>query len=103
MGCRRPTSPSSTPRATAQATGGELDYVLVFGRPTADPETLASPEWQRLEAELAQAYRRVAVADEGSLEVYERLGTAAADRGAARRAGEPSCEAQAGSASASRS
>ena len=95
--------PVIDPEGYAQATGGELDYVLVFGRPTADPETLASPEWQRLEAELARAYRRVAVADEGRLEVYERLGTAAADRGAARRAGAPACEAQAGSASASRS
>lgn len=95
--------PVIDPEGYTQATGGELDYILVFGRPTADPETLASSEWQRLEAELAQSYRRVAVADEGMLEVYERLGTGTAERGAARRAGALFCDAQADSASASRS
>ena len=95
--------PVIDPDGYAASTGGELDYILLFGRSNAAPETLASAEWQRLDAELANAYRRVAVADGGLLEVYERLGTPAADRGAARRAAATDCGAQADSASASRS
>lgn len=101
-----PTSqePVIDPEGYGTSTGGELDYVLLFGRSNAAAETLASAEWQQLQADLAASYRRVAVADGGLLEVYERLGTPAADRGAARRAAAAgACGGQADSASASRS
>ena len=66
--------------------------MLVYGRPDALPvAVLESAPWQRLESQLQTSYRRVAVVDDGRLELYERLGTDAADAGAARRAASNAC------------
>lgn len=77
-------------------TGASLDYVLVFGRPDATPEVLASADWQRLEVQLASDYRRVAVDADGRLELWERLGGTVASEGEAARAASPSCAQPAG-------
>ena len=87
--CRKQWTRSSIRRATRR-TGGSLDYILVFGRPDAIPVmVLESSDWQRLEGQLASDYRRVAVVDDGRVELYERLGHGrrAGRRGEARRVG----------------
>ncbi len=54
------------------------------------------PDWKRLEAQLASDYRRVAVVDDGRVELFERLGTDAAQDGEARRAASAFCQGIAG-------
>ena len=89
--------PVIDPARYAAETGGGLDYVLVFGRPDALPvAVLESADWQRLEGQLAADYRRVAVVDDGRVELFERLGTDAARDGEARRAASAFCQGIAG-------
>jgi hypothetical protein len=84
--------PVIDPDAYAAATGGSLDYVLVYGRPEMNLLAVAeSAPWQRLEGQLQSSYRLVATVDDGRLELYERLGTDVAEAGAARRAGSNAC------------
>jgi hypothetical protein len=65
---------------------GEVDYVIVRGRPEATADTLASPAWSTLSGELASDYRLAAMSSSGLVSVYERTGTPAAAAGASRRA-----------------
>jgi hypothetical protein len=75
--------PVIDPLAYEAATGGRLDYVLVFGRQHASPTVLASREWLRLAVELAEQYRLVATGDGGLIEVYELRASPDAVAGAA--------------------
>lgn len=78
--------PTLDPLGYERRTGGRVDYVLVYGRSEADPSTLASEGWTRLNAQLHGAFSIVARSADGLLEVHERTGSAAALAGAARRA-----------------
>lgn len=72
--------------AFASRPDGRVDYVVVVGRPSATLDTLTSPEWSRLSAQLARGYRLVATSSTGLIELYERMGTTVAEAGASRRA-----------------
>ncbi len=73
-------------RAYALRPYGQVDYVIVFGRPEATAATLASAAWSTLSGELASDYRLAAVSTGGLVRVYEQTGTGVAAAGAARRA-----------------
>ena len=62
--------------AYAKRPDGNVDQVIVFGRPDAEPETLASAAWTRLSAQLATDYRLAAVSKGGLVEVYSRTNSA---------------------------
>ena len=64
---------------------GEVDYVIVMGRPDATPETLASAGWASLRAQLESSYDRVAVSASGHVEAWERRDPTLADEGLSRR------------------
>jgi hypothetical protein len=78
--------PEANLRAYALRPYGEVDYVIVFGRPEATASTLTSPAWSTLSGELASDYRLIAVSSGRLVSVYERTATQAASAGAARRA-----------------
>jgi hypothetical protein len=72
-------------------TGTGVDYVLLFGRDLATPGTLADPAWLALRRQLETSYAHVATSPGRLLEVFERTGSSAAARGAARRATAGGC------------
>ena len=74
---------------------GTVDYVLVVGRRLATADTLASPGWASLRAELDREYRRVAASTSGLVEVWERRDPRLQRDGDARRdmAGRSACAA----------
>ena len=72
-----------------QEAGRPIDYLLLFGRVVANPETLGDAAWVSLDAQLDRSYRHVATSPNRLLEVYERLGSGAAVRGLERRAEAP--------------
>ena len=70
--------PSIDLDAYARRPGGLVDQVIVFGRPDADAATLASAEWELVSRQLTAGYRLAAVSSGGLVEVYVRVGSAAA-------------------------
>jgi hypothetical protein len=79
--------PGIDPLGYEAATGEVVDYVVLFGRDAASPETLASPDWEVLDRQLTDGYRRVAVSPTGRVELLERSLPATAAAGDAQRAG----------------
>ena len=77
----------------ASRPNGTVDYVLVFGRPMAAAETLASPGWVLLRDQLDAGYRPVARSASGIVEAWERLDPTLGAAVAARRlaTGAPAC------------
>jgi hypothetical protein len=80
-------------RAFATRPDGRAEYVLVVGRPSATPATLASPGWTSLRDELAVDYRLVALSTNGLVEAWEWRDPTLAEAGAAQRSsgGGPVC------------
>ena len=64
---------------------GEIDYVIVMGRPLASAETLSSAGWTSLRGQLESRYGRVAVSASGLVEAWERLDPTLVTAGLARR------------------
>ena len=78
--------PTIDPAGYRAQTPGTLDYVLLYGRPVATPETMESPSWRSLNAQLDSDYSLVATSPDSMLEVYESRDEPLASAGAAARA-----------------
>ena len=83
--------PAIDPLGYERRTGESVDYVLVFGRPTMSTEVGTSSAWMALSGQLETAYRHVLTADDGWLEVWERVGSSAAERGQGIRDASTAC------------
>jgi hypothetical protein len=83
--------PVIDPLGYEEQTGETVDYVLVFGRPTMSTEVERSSPWIALSGQLDAGYEHVLIADDGWLEVWERVGSSAAERGRRLREARTDC------------
>lgn len=63
--------PAIDPAGYRARTPGTVDYVLVYGRALASPETLRSAGWTALDGQLDAGYELVATSSDGLLEAWE--------------------------------
>ncbi len=80
------TPPTIDPAGYEAMTPGTVDYVLVYGRPIAFPETIQSSTWRLLSNQLDADYALVATSPDSMLEVYESRDVTLASAGAVARA-----------------
>ena len=64
------TPPTIDPRAYEAATPGRVDYLLVAGRPFAEPEVLRAASWLALEGQLDEDFAHIATSSDGYFELY---------------------------------